>query len=155
MNGALPPSSRESFFSVGEHCCIRMRPTAVEPVNESLRTTGESHRALPTTMLWSASAVTTLMTPGGNPARSANSARARAESGVCSAGLTTTVQPAASAGAILRVIIPLGKFQGVIAAQTPIGSRNASSLRSGHGEGIVSPYTRRASSANHSTKLMP
>ena len=32
------------------------------------------------------------------------------------------MQPAASAGAILRVIIAAGKFQGVIAAHTPIGS---------------------------------
>ena len=33
----------------------------------------------------------------------------------------TTGQPAASAGATLRVIIAMGKFQGVIAAQTPTG----------------------------------
>jgi hypothetical protein len=37
------------------------------------------------------------------------------------AGLITTGQPAARAGAHLRVIIALGKFQGVIAATTPIG----------------------------------
>jgi hypothetical protein len=30
-----------------------------------------------------------------------------------------TVQPAASAGATLRVIIDIGKFQGVMAATTP------------------------------------
>ena len=37
------------------------------------------------------------------------------------AGLTTMVQPAASAGAHLRVIMAFGKFQGVIAAHTPTG----------------------------------
>ena len=37
------------------------------------------------------------------------------------AGLTTMVQPAASAGPTLRVIMALGKFQGVIAAHTPTG----------------------------------
>jgi len=38
------------------------------------------------------------------------------------AGLTTMVQPAARAGPALRVIMAAGKFQGVMAAQTPIGS---------------------------------
>ncbi len=65
--------------------------------------------------------VTTFSTPFGRPARSASSASARAESGVSSGGLTTTVQPAAIAGATLRVIMAIGKFQGVIAAATPIG----------------------------------
>ena len=40
MNGALPPSSSESFFTVAAHCAISSLPTAVEPVNESLRTVG-------------------------------------------------------------------------------------------------------------------
>ena len=65
--------------------------------------------------------VTTSSTPGGMPACSASRASARAVSGVCSAGFTTTVQPTASAGATLRVIIEAGKFHGVIAAHTPTG----------------------------------
>src|SRR5258706_6803979 len=101
------------------------------------------------------SAGSTLKTPGGTPARCASSASASAERGVCSAGLTTTVHPAASAGATLRVIIALGKFQGVIAAQTPIGSLSTSNRLSGAWVGIVSPYTRLPSSANHSPKLAP
>jgi hypothetical protein len=36
--------------------------------------------------------------------------------------LIRNVQPAAKAGAALRVIIALGKFHGVIAATTPTGS---------------------------------
>lgn len=44
--------------------------------------------------------MTTLMTPGGMPARSASSATAVADSGVNSAGFSTAVQPAARAGAI-------------------------------------------------------
>ena len=67
-----------------------------------------------------ASAVITFNTPGGMPARVASSATANAESGVCSAGLITTGQPAANPGAILRVIMAIGKFHGVIAAHTPI-----------------------------------
>ncbi len=38
-----------------------------------------------------------------------------------SAGLTTIVQPAASAAPALRNIIELGKFHGVIKPQTPTG----------------------------------
>jgi hypothetical protein len=55
-----------------------------------------------------------LSTPGGRPARCASSANANAESGVSFAGLITEVQPTASAGATLRVIIAIGKFHGVI-----------------------------------------
>ena len=62
-----------------------------------------------------------MKTPAGMPARSPSSARASAESGVCSAGLHTIVLPAASAGATLRVIIAAGKFQGVMPQQTPTG----------------------------------
>ena len=50
-----------------------------------------------------------------------STARASADRGVCGAGFNTMVQPAASAGATLRVIMPLGKFHGVMAAQTPTG----------------------------------
>ena len=65
--------------------------------------------------------MTTLTTPFGMPARSASSHSASAEYGVSVAGLITIVQPAASAGPALRVIIAFGKFHGVIAAHTPIG----------------------------------
>jgi hypothetical protein len=46
------------------------------------------------------------------PARTASSAAASAVSGVSSAGLMTTVQPAARAGATLRVIMASGKVPG-------------------------------------------
>ena len=48
-------------------------------------------------------------------------ATASAVSGVSLAGLSTTVQPAASAGPILRVAIAAGKFHGVISRLTPTG----------------------------------
>ncbi len=98
-----------------------MRPTSVEPVNDRWRTASLSHSALPTSTECAPSAVTTLSTPAGMPARCASSASASADSGVCSAGLMTTGQPAASAGATLRVIIAIGKFHGVMAAHTPTG----------------------------------
>jgi hypothetical protein len=42
-------------------------------------------------------------------------------SGVCWAGLTIVVQPAASAGAILRAPIAIGKFHGVTNRLGPTG----------------------------------
>jgi hypothetical protein len=49
---------------------------------------------------------------------------ASAVSGVSGAGFSTTVQPAASAGPILRVAIAAGKFHGVTNTATPIGWRS-------------------------------
>jgi hypothetical protein len=75
-------------------------------------------------------------------------AMASAVNGVAEAGLSTTVQPAASAGAILRVTIVAGKFHGVTAATGPIGWRSTQYRFPAWGEGIHSPVIRRASSAN-------
>src|SRR4029077_4526862 len=82
---------------------------------------------------------TTEKTPAGSPARAASSPSASAESGGALAGLSTIVQPAAIAGPALRGIIAIGKFHGVIAAQTPIGCLTTKSRRSGVFCGIVSP----------------
>ncbi|GJD69065.1 hypothetical protein MMMDOFMJ_1991 [Methylobacterium gnaphalii] len=119
MKGALPPSSMLVFFTVGAHCASRIEPTRVLPVKESFRTSGFSQSSLPVS---DASPVTMLQTPGGRPARSASTPRASAENGVSLAGRSTPVQPAAQPGPALRVIMADGKFQGVIAAKTPIGS---------------------------------
>ena len=137
MNGALPPSSSETFFTVVAHCAISCLPTSVEPVNENFRTSGFWVSSRPTSC--ARVVVTTLNTPFGSPARSASSASARAESGVSSGGLTTTVQPAAMAGATLRVIIALGKFHGVIAATTPIGCFSTRMRLPAAWVGITSP----------------
>src|SRR5687767_5019120 len=121
-------------------------PTSVEPVKAILRTLGcrknSSARGLerlPTT---------TLNTPAGKPASCTISASASAVNGVAEAGLSTTGQPAASAGAILRVTIVDGQFHGVIAATTPSGCLMTHRRLLLNGEGTISPYTRRASSAN-------
>ena len=65
----------------------------------------------------------TLSTPGGIPASAAASAIIIASSGVHGCGFSTTVQPAASAGATFTTFSMKGKLNGVIAATTPIGSR--------------------------------
>jgi hypothetical protein len=61
-------------------------------------------------------------TPTGIPARSDRTASA--EKGVSDAGFTSILQPAASAAPAFRAVIAEEKFQGVIAAVTPTGSRD-------------------------------
>jgi len=84
--------------------CRRHRARAachdVEPVNVSLRPP-VAHELRPT---GGSEVVTKLTTPGGRRTPR-ESGTLRSHSGVCSAALSTTVQPAASAGATLRVII--------------------------------------------------
>ena len=65
--------------------------------------------------------VMTFSTPPGSPASSRIFASASIDSGVCFAGFTTIVQPAAMAGPILRVPIAIGKFHGVIIRHGPTG----------------------------------
>ena len=94
-------------------------PTSVEPVKATLSTSGWAASAAPGTP----SPVTMLSTPGGKPASMTSSPSRSALSGVCSAGFSTMVQPAASAGAIFHTAISSGKFQGMIWPTTPTGSR--------------------------------
>ena len=118
---------------------MRSFPTSFEPVNPSLRTGGLDVSSPPIAGASSAAPVTTERTPGGSPASSAERGDGERDRGVCSAGLSTIVQPAASAGADLRVGIAAGKFQGVIPAVTPTGSFVTWIRLSGHGAGMVSP----------------
>src|SRR6185437_1010932 len=114
----------------------RIFPTSVDPVKPTKRTAGCSHNTLP---ISEDLPVRMLNTPLGTPAFSANATSASALSGVSLAGLSTTVQPAASAGDTFRVIIEQGKFHGVIAPQKPIGCLIASNRASGRCVGMVSP----------------
>ena len=155
IKGACPPNSKATFLTVGAHCAIKIRPTSVDPVKERWRMVGEAQTTLPIAMDWSASAGIMLTTPAGIPARCANSAKAKAHKGVCSAGLITMVQPAAIAGAILRVIIAIGKFHGVIATHTPIACFRTSMRLSPQVLSRMAPVTRFDSSANHSTNEAP
>jgi len=92
---------------------------AVDPVKEIFRTRSSESQVLTTQF---ASVVgTTFTTPSGTPAVASSLAMASAVSGVSAAGLSTTVHPAARAGAILRVAMAAGKFHGVTSAATPTG----------------------------------
>src|SRR4051794_8011387 len=96
------------------------RPTAVEPVNEVIATSGCPTRWAPAT---GPVPVTTLTTPAGAPASVNASAKRTLVSGVISAGLSTMVLPAAMAGSTFHAAIWRGEFHGAIEPTTPIGSR--------------------------------
>ena len=94
-------------------------PTSVEPVKQTLRTSGWVTNRSPTTDPLPG---ITVRTSSGSPASRASSPSRIAVSGVSSAGLRTTVLPAASAGANPQPAIGIGKFQGTMMPTTPSGS---------------------------------
>src|SRR4051794_38459873 len=98
---------------------MSLRPTSVDPVNDSLRRRGSAISGAESADDFDV--CTTLTTPAGTPASSSSCVKKIVVSGVRAGGLMTTVQPAASAGAILRVAIANGKFHGVMKKQGPTG----------------------------------
>ena len=117
------------------------RPAAVEPVKATLSTPGWVTRCSPT----SRPPGITLTAPGGTPASSRASASTKLDSGASGGGLTTTVHPAASAGATFHDDSVTGAFQGTIAATTPTGSlvtrpaRSAVTTRRSNSKVRISP----------------
>ncbi len=101
ISGDLPPSSSDTRLTDCEASSMTRLPASVEPVNDTMSTSGWTAMASPTT---GPTPVTRLKTPAGRPTDSTISARTNAFSGATSEGLTTTVQPAASAGATLAAI---------------------------------------------------
>ncbi len=114
---ALPPSSRVSRVPVPASVRWISRPTSVEPVNATLSRPGWRTSAAPV----APAPGSTLTTPGGRSACWQISASTSAVSGVVSAGLSTTVLPAASAGASFQAAMSSGKFHGMTWPATPSG----------------------------------
>ena len=106
-------------------------------MKQTLRTNGWVTKRSPTT---EPSPGMTVNTPSGSPASRASSASRIAVSGVSSAGLSTTVFPAARAGAKPQPAIGIGKFQGTITPTTPSGSWKVRSTPPG--TGICRPNSR-------------
>ena len=121
MFAALPPSSGVACLRVPAICFAICRPTAVDPVNATLSTPAWVTRAEPV----GPAPVMMFTTPGGSSAWRSRSANRSAVSGVVSAGLSTTVFPVASAGAIFHASISSGKFHGITWAATPCGRGSA------------------------------
>ena len=88
-------------MTVAEASSDTRLPARVEPVNETMSTPGWEAMASPTT---GPNPVTRLNTPAGSPTCSKISASTKALSGATSLGLSTTVHPAARAGATLAAI---------------------------------------------------
>ena len=99
--GDLPPSSSATGLTVAAASSETRLPALVEPVKETMSTPGWPATASPAT---GPVPLTRLKTPGGSPADSMISARMKAFSGTTSLGFSTTVQPAARAGATLSAI---------------------------------------------------
>ncbi len=119
MLALLPPSSSVTRFTCSAQPAMICLPTSVEPVKHTLRTAGWVTNRCPTTLPRPGS---TVNTPSGRPAASASSASRSAVSGVSSAGFSTTVLPAASAGPKPQPAIGIGKFHGTMMPTTPSGS---------------------------------
>ena len=105
MLGLFPPSSSVTRLSWSAQVRMMSFPTSFEPVKLILSTSGWSSSGAPAS---GPTPVTTLSTPSGRPASCAIRASSSAVSGVCSAGLSTTVQPAASAGATFWLAMSMG-----------------------------------------------
>ena len=145
MNGALPPSSIAGLRIWSAASCSSLRPTSVEPVKETTRTRGSCSMA--ETTLPDERDGMTLTTPAGTPASSSAGISASMVSGVSEAGLSTTGQPAASAGPILRVAIAAGKFHGVTSTAMPAGLCCTTMRAPEAGAIEIWPILRTASSA--------
>ena len=118
--GLLPPSSIERPFRNGAAFAKISCPVELSPVNEMSGTSGCFTSASPAS---SPSPLTRLNTPRARPASWKMSAHSDAESGVNSAGFSTTVLPVASAGASFHDSSMNGVFHGVMRPATPIGLR--------------------------------
>ena len=82
----------------------------VSPVKAILRTRSLLASGLPAS---TPKPLTMLSTPGGRMSPM-SSMSTRIDAGVCSAGFSTMLQPAAIAGAIFHVAMRIGKFHGMI-----------------------------------------
>src|ERR1700753_983516 len=115
----LPPHSSHTGFMLDSAEYFKKRlPTSVEPVNESASTSGCRPSAAPAV---GPSPGSTPSAPSGSPASCASWAMRNAINGVCSAGLRTTLLPAASAGASFHIGMVSGELQGVTGATTAAG----------------------------------
>ena len=130
MLALLPPSSRVTRFTWSAQPAMIRLPTSVEPVKQTLRTSGCVTNRSPTIDPLPG---ITVNTPSGRPASSASSPSRIAVSGVISAGFRTTVLPAASAGAKPQPAIGIGKFHGTMTPTTPSGSWKVRSTPPGTG----------------------
>jgi len=119
MAADFPPSSRVHGLSISAARLPISLPTPELPVKVNRSTSRLDVNACPVSI----PPGTTDRTPSGRPASAKTSAKAFAVNGVSAAGLSTTVQPASSAGPSLLIARKSGTFHATIAPTTPMGSR--------------------------------
>ena len=106
---------------VSDAFAMMTRPVLDDPVKDTTSTSGWLDNTEPTSVPCS---LTELMMPRGKLLTASKQPMTAAlVNGVCGAGLTTTLQPAASAGATDRTSSVTGAFQGTMTDATPDGSR--------------------------------
>ena len=118
MFGLLPPSSRVTGIRFWLAYCMIRRPVVVSPVKAILAIRLLDASGLPAS---TPKPLTMLTTPGRQQVAD-QLHHVQDRPGVCSAGLSTTQLPAASAGASFQAAIRIGKFHGMICPTTPSGS---------------------------------
>ncbi|MCY1540680.1 hypothetical protein D9M68_763330 [compost metagenome] len=118
MLGDLPPSSSVTGMRFWLAYCEISRPVVVSPVKAILPMRLLDASGLPAS---TPKPLTMFRTPGGSRSPM-TSISTRIDTGVCSAGLSTTQLPAASAGASFHTAMRIGKFHGMIWPTTPMGS---------------------------------
>ena len=121
--GEWPPSSMVARFMPLAASPARCLPTGIEPVKEIFLTILDGIRCSDTL---AGTPNTRLSTPAGRPASAKHFTSSTQPPGVSSEALMMIEQPAASAPAILRIGVSVGKFHGVKAATTPTGSCSTS-----------------------------
>src|SRR5258708_30220611 len=138
--GFLPHNSSEQCLKIFAAVVPMVLPTALDPVNETARTSGCSAIGAPAS---APKPVTRFTTPLGSQASVRTGTRLSVESGVSWAGLITQVLPQTNAGSSFQDGIAIGKFHGAIIPQTPSGWRIAMANLFGSSEGVVGPKRRR------------
>ena len=147
ITGVELPSSSLTRLRGARSCSFQ--PTSPEPVNVISFTRSSSTRTSPISRRGADERRSASRPAARPPARARRAAAPRAASAI--AGLSTTGQPAASAGASLCATRLHGKLNGEIAPTMPIGLRSVKpSLPSpacAASIGIISPASLRASTA--------
>gem|GEM_PF-6022221 len=118
MKGSEPPSSSTVFLMSHPAWAAMARPAASEPVTVTAATRLSERR--PST--WRASMRRVWKLPRGKPARRMRASISRAHWGTLEACLSRATLPAMRAGAAKRKTCQRGKFQGMTARTTPMGS---------------------------------
>ncbi len=121
-NGSEPPSSSTLFFSALPAAAATKAPARSLPVSVTAATRGSAIERADTSGTLPAATIRLVNRPSGAPAVRNASSSASAVPETFGACLSSAALPASSAGAAKRMTCQSGKFHGITAKTTPIGS---------------------------------